>query len=490
MVRVPRDILPGEETTFYVLHSVEPRLGLGGAVQDVSFNLVEQNVTWFEHQNVESLVVQVAAEPAEGSNAAGYFQIGSLIGSSFYLPSGGVTRGASDRPYPLFLREAAGCRVRDGDGNEWIDYVMGWGSALLGYAHPEIREAVAQSLCNGAILSLPTELEIEVAYQLGEMIPNAQKVLFGKNGSDVCTAAVRLARVKTGRPLILFSGYSGWQEPFAPVFEKSLHDPSATCRAIRFAPNDLAEVSRLFEHHPVQIAGVILEPAAQVEGVDGPVQVADAVFLRSLKLMCQAHGTVLIFDEIMTGFRHPGGNVQNATGVTPDLACFGKALTSGMPLAALVGQREVMDHVARIFYHPTFKSDAYSLAAARAALQIYQREDIPAKVASFGERLRAAVAECSVESGMDGELVSPPYRMVYRFNEPDLNRRTLLRTLLHRELLARGILTFRGFMLPSAAHGDAELERTVDGFRGAFAAIRQAAAHRSLVSSLEIPPVV
>jgi glutamate-1-semialdehyde aminotransferase len=193
----------------------------------------------------------------------------------------------------------------------------------------------------------------------------------------------------------------------------------------------------------------------------------------------------------MTGFRHSSGSVQQATGVVPDLACFGKALAGGMPLSALVGRGDVLRPVlSRLFYHPTFKGEAYSFAAALKALEIYRREDVPGRIQAFGSRLMAGANRLSEELGIDGQMVGLPYRMVYRFNEPDVVRRSHMRTLLQQFLLQEGILAFRGFMLPSLAHGDRELEETLAAFRRALARVQRVAADGSFVSELEIPLVL
>lgn len=393
--------------------------------------------------------------------------------------------------YPTLIKRASGARIRDPEGNEWIDYVMGWGSALLGYAHPSIRKAIAKSLDCGAILSLPHVLEPEVVRLLVAAIPCAEMALFGKNGSDVCTAAVRAARLATGRRVILFSGYHGWHEPFAPIFEPALADPHQPADVHRFPANDVEALSRLVAEYDGRIAAIMLEPAAQIEGVDGPVRDADTPFLRRVAEICRQQGAVLIFDEIMTGFRHASGSVQKATGVVPDLACFGKALSSGMPLSVLLGKREVMETtLSRLFYHPTFKGDAYSFAAAAAALKIYREEDIPARIARFGEALRAGVDGISADLHVAGRLIGPAYRMVYRFDETDPQRLPLLRTLLQQELLRRGVLTFRGFMLPSLAHGEAELEQTLAAFRASLARVGEVADANAFARELELPLIL
>ena len=479
-VPLPRDVAPDEDVTFGFPLLVPLALSWTSQQSEWSFHLA----------GGDPLVVPVETGPAESDPAAEALQIGGLVCNGFHLPSRGVSRSRDGRLYPLFAKSASGCRVRDVEGNEWIDYVMGWGSALLGYARPEVSDAIRRALDSGSVLALPHALELEVAQLLCETVPCCETTLFGKNGSDVCTAAVRIARAHTCRAKILFSGYSGWQEPFAPVFEPRLSQPGHVPSAFRFATNDLAQVKALFDEHAGQVAAVIVEPAAQVEGVDGPVRDADPTFLRSLADLCRRNGALLIFDEIMTGFRHPGGSVQKATGVVPDLACFGKALTSAMPLSALVGRREVMNAANRIFYHPTFKGEAYSFAAAAASLRIYQTEDVPGQVAAFGLRLTEAVNEISKRVGIDGGMIGLPYRMVYRFNEPDPSLRTLMRTLLEQELLERGVLPFRGFFLPSTAHGETELQRTAEAFEAALRRVRDVRAADRFEDVLNIPPVV
>src|SRR5262249_44964788 len=158
-------------------------------------------------------------------------------------------------------------------------------------------------------------------------------------------------------------------------------------------------------------------------------------FLANVAAVCRERGIVLIFDEILTGFRHRAGSVQKAAGVVPDLTCLGKALTSGLPLSALVGRRALLEGtVGRIFYHPTFKGEAYSFAAALSALDVYERLDVPGHVHDFGTRLKDGVNRLSRELGVGGRMAGLPYRMVYQFLEPDPERRALKRTLLIQEL--------------------------------------------------------
>jgi glutamate-1-semialdehyde 2,1-aminomutase len=486
MPTLPHDVAPGEQAL--IGFPLELPKGLGD--WELSFSFVEQNVAWFDQQGVAPLRVSVGRALAESTALSHARRIARRVDASFYSPSQFVARSRDGRAFPVVVQEAAGARVRDADGNTWIDYVMGWGSALLGYANPEVRAAVAEMLDCGPILSLPHMLEMEVADALCELIPCAEQVLFGRNGSDACTAAVRAARLHTGRDLVLFSGYHGWQEPFASTFEPALRAPGTAPGAISFRLNDLEGLCGLVKAHAGQIAAVMLEPSAQAEGVEGPVRDCDPAFLRQVAEICREQGAVLIFDEIMTGFRYPRGSVQRATGVIPDLAVFGKALAAGFPLAALVGRQAILGPtLSRLFYHPTFKGDAYAFAAASAALRIYRTRDIAREIREIGTRLQAGVASIGRELGIDGGLIGLPYRMVYRFEEPEERRRTRRRTLLQQELLKHGVLTFKGFMLPSIAHGDEEIDRTLAAFRAALTTVAASAHDASIASDLEIPPV-
>lgn len=409
-----------------------------------------------------------------------------------WLVCDGVSWSRTGRPYPQFARSGLGCRTVDLEGREYVDYLMGWGSALLGYAHPRIQEAVAASLSSGAITTLTHHLMPEVAETLCAMFPGAQAATFGKNGSDVCTAAVRLARSATGRPVVLTCGYHGWQDwhvekyGFAATGVPVRGEPIA----LPFRPGDRDQIAQLFEAHRGQVAAVMLEPAGVIEGTSGPIRDADPEFLRDLAALARQEGALIVFDEILTGFRHPGGSAQHAAGVVPDLTCLGKALSAGMPLAALIGRKEIFDAaIGKIFYEPTFKGEAYSFAAAREALAIYREEDVPARIAAFGARLGALTEEMSAASGVAAEMIGPPFRRMLVFHEKDPRKRTLLRTLFHQELLREGVLTTQNLFLPSRAHDDEAFDLTRRAFERAFAVLAEAVATDRIVSSLEIPPL-
>jgi glutamate-1-semialdehyde 2,1-aminomutase len=483
--RIPRDVAPGEDVVLTIPVAFPPEADDGKWTVTVSF--VEQNVAWFHEHGMEPLVVDVRAEEPEQGALAEACAIARRSNWGMWQPTAGVTRSRSGGRYPTFIEHAEGCRVRDPEGNEWIDYVMAGGAALLGYAHPDVQAAIARQLGSSAVVTLAHMLEIKVSEMLCDMIPCAETVLFGKHGSDVCTAAIRTARLHTGRMKVLYSGYHGWHDWYVETLQPKLKDPSQPSTLFRFQLNDAASFGTLVEAHRGEIAAVILEPAAQAATLDDFPGDADPVFLRYVADVCRELGCVLIFDEIVTGFRYPHGSVQQATGVIPDLACLGKALGGGMPLSALVGRRDIMKTSLCAAYMPTFRGEVYSLAAAAAALQIHQRQDVPGRINDFGVALKDAINQLSRELSVPGHMMGVPFRLIYRFDEPDPLRRVLMRTLLQQELLQRGVLTYKGFMLPAIAHGAQEMAQTVSAFRGALTRVQEVAANGTFVRHLDIP---
>lgn len=485
MLRIPHDVAPGEKVML-TFRFIFPDAADNGKWR-MTFSFVELNVAWFDQNGVTPLMVAVRAEEPETGPTAEAIAISRRSNWGFWQPSQGVTRSRTGRRYPMFIKQAQGCRVCDLEGNEWIDYVMAGGSAILGYAHPEIQDAISQQLNSSAVVTLPHVLEIKATQMLCEMIPCAEMVLFGKHGSDACTAAIRIARLYTGRPKILFSGYHGWHDWYAETLQPKLKISSEPSNLFRFELNDLSLFRTLVKEHSGEIAAVILEPAAQAASLDGPVCDVDPDFLREMAQICRREEAVLIFDEIITGFRHPQGSVQNATGVIPDLACFGKALSAGMPLSALVGRREIMETSLQAVYMPTFRGEVYSLAAAVAALKIHGSQDVPGKIHAFGLELKNAVNHLSRELGVEGEMIGVPFRMIYKFHEPDELQRSLKRTFLQQELLQSGILTFQGYMLPSIAHGEKEMEQTISAFRAALKRVQEVSSEQTFARYLDIP---
>jgi len=487
-LQLPHSVDSGDRVTLHWVFRTTKEPGR----HTFKLDLVEQDVTTFEQQGEHPLEVSFEiVEPSVSENSRLRDQV--LVNHARgWLPCDGVSWSRTGRRYPQFALEARGCRITDVEGQRYVDYLMGWGTALLGYAHERVQAAVARALSSGATPTLTHRLMPEVAERLCAMFPGAEAATFGKNGSDVCTAAVRLARVHTGRPFILHCGYHGWQDWYAERYGFA-----ATGIPLRgelllasFEPNNLEQVARLLDVHRGQVAAVMLEPAGAIEGSSGPIQDADPVFLKEMAALARREGALVIFDEIMTGFRYLGGSVQHATGVVPDLTCLGKALTGGMPLSALIGRREIFDaSIGKIFFEPTFKGEAYSFAAAREALSIYQEQDIPARIWGFGNQLREMINRTCDRFCIPAEVIGPPFRMLLAFAEKDGRRRTLMRTLVQQELIQGGVLTTQNLFLPSAAHDGEALEVTRRAFEHALEVLAEAMKNDRFASYLEIPPL-
>ena len=260
---------------------------------------------------------------------------------------------------PAYLRRGQGCHVWDVDGNEYIDYTMGVGPLSLGYAYPAVDAAIQRQLADGITFSLMHPLEVALAERLHAILPNAEMVRYAKTGAEATSAAVRRARAYTGRDKVLCCGYHGWHDWYVSVLGRGAGVPQAVQDLVHtFAYNDPASLRAAIDH---DTACVILEPMTFELPRDG--------FLPEVQAICREHGALLIFDEMWTGFRLALGGAQQYFGVTPDLACYSKAIANGMPLAVLTGRAEVMRLLhEEVFFFSTFGGEALSLAAAMATL--------------------------------------------------------------------------------------------------------------------------
>lgn len=294
-------------------------------------------------------------------------------------------------PVPLYFADASGCRMTDVDGNCYIDYTLAWGPLILGHKHPALVEAIRQQAARPHILGAQHDLEYEVAEKIRQLVPCAERVAFTSSGSEAVQLALRLARAATGRRLVLkFEGhYHGWMDsvlishhpraeeigpPEAPqaVPESKGQVPNAVDNVLVAPWNRIEDVERLFERRGSDIAAVILEPVLCNSGCLLP----EPGYLEGLRRLADGYGTVLIFDEIITGFRMGLSGAQGFYGVTPDLATFGKALAGGAPLSAVAGRREIMELIGDggVAFGGTFNGNPISLACARAALAELERD--------------------------------------------------------------------------------------------------------------------
>ena len=369
---------------------------------------------------------------------------------------------------PVFLSRGSGAHVWDVDGNEYIDYMMALGPVILGYGVPEVDAAIRAQLASGIQFSLSHPLEVELAELLIDVIPCAEMVRFGKNGSDVTAGAIRLARVATGRDRVAVCGYHGWHDWYIGSTSRNKGVPEST-RALTstFRYNHPEDLSALFAEHPHEFAAVIMEPVHGEEPHEG--------FLERIAEMTQAHGALLVFDEVKTGFRMGLGGAQAYYSIRPDLACFGKAIANGMPLSALVGRRDIMEQLADAFFSFTAGGETLSLAAALATLKVLQETDSLKQIWDRGTELRDGYNRLAAEAGLAGvtRCGGLPPMTVTSFTDHSGAESALLRSLFQQEMLDRGILFDDGFVL-CAAHTEADRARTLQSCKEALQVVKDA----------------
>jgi len=383
---------------------------------------------------------------------------------------------------PLFIERGDGGRVWDIDGNVFIDYVLGLLPVVLGYRDPDVDAAIREQLDRGIVFSLASRLEAEVAERLVRLIPCAEMVRFGKNGSDATTAAVRLARACTGRDRVAVCGYHGWHDWYIGSTTRDLGVPAAVKALTTALPfNDLQAVADCLQREDV--AALVLEPAGIVDPAPG--------YLEGLRELTQKHGTLLVFDEIVTGFRINMGGAQAEYGVAPDLAAFGKAMGNGMPISAVVGRRDLMRRMEDIFFSGTFGGEALSLAAAAATIDKLEREQAVPRMRHLGRRLALAAGRQLVEHGLDKQikLGGPDWWPRLMIADPGPAGAVTVTSLLRQELITSGLLMSGAFNL-CLAHDQPGIEaQTVAALGTAFAALAGAMADKDPAKYLRGEPV-
>ncbi len=404
------------------------------------------------------------------------------------IPLGAQTFSKSAVQYPrgvspYFLERGDGCRVWDVDGNEYIDFVNGLCAMTLGYRDPDVDAAVRGQLDRGVIFSLSHPLEMQVAETIVEMVPCAEMVRFGKNGSDATTGAIRLARAFTGRDRIAACGYHGWQDWYIGSTSRNRGVPQATRELTHgFAFNKLDTLRDLFRKFPGEIAAVILEPMNTTRPAPG--------FLEGVRDLCKAEGALLVFDEMITGFRFADGGAQQLFGVTPDLCSLGKGMANGYPLSAVAGRADVMALMEEVFFSFTMGGEALSLAAALATMEKTRTMAVTARLAELGTRLQDGVEERIARHGCSDFLSSaghPSWSFLLFADCGDYSSWDI-KTLWMQEILARGILSF-GTHNMSYAHGPAEIDRLLEVYDEVFPVLRAAVLENRMNDYLRCAPL-
>lgn len=411
------------------------------------------------------------------------------------VPGGCHTYNKGDDQYPelapALIARGKGCHVWDVDGNQFIEYGMGSRAVTLGHAYPRVVDAVRASLELGTNFTRPAPEELACAELFLSLISGADMVKFTKDSSTANTAAVRLARRATGRDLVAicadhpFFSYDDWF--FCTTTADGGIPRVFRDQIVQFHYNDLASLRAQFAAHPGQIAAVILEPARIEEPGPG--------FLAELVALSHAEGAVVIFDEVITGFRWHARGAQHLYGVVPDLSVFGKAIANGFSLSALAGKREVMHWGGRdrpdedvFLLSTTHGAETPSLVAAIATMEIYRTEPVVEHLHRVGARLAEGLRQASARHGLT-EYVMPVGRACHLFfgtRDPDGKPSQPFRTLFLQELIKRGVLS-PSFVV-SYSHQDEDIDRTIDAIDGALAVYARAMAARSVDGLLVGPP--
>jgi glutamate-1-semialdehyde aminotransferase len=377
---------------------------------------------------------------------------------------------------PKFLARGSGCHVWDVDGNEYIDWPMALGPILLGYDYPTVTDAVVAQVREGTTFTLMHPSEVVLAERLVEVIPCAERVRFAKNGADATGGAIRAARALTGREHVIATGYHGYHDWYIATTERDAGVPQVhreLTHAVAF--NDLPELEAALSAH--QPAAVIMElPGTEPD--DGYLQAAVDLTHR--------HDALFILDEIVTGFRYALGGAQELYGIRPDLACLGKGMANGYPLASVVGSAEAMEAFERIFFSMTYSGETIALAAALATLDVLQSEPVIEQIWARGEQLRAGLRGLAGQVSFGVTLLGNPPRSALAFDD-GAGDSIELRALFLQECHKRGVL-FGVPMFPTYSHTEQDIAHTLSVVELAFERMQAAYTAGDLAAQLEGTP--
>ncbi len=409
-----------------------------------------------------------------------------------YIPGGVNSPVRSFRAVegtPPFIARGKGSRVWDVDGNEFIDYVCSWGPLALGHAHPAVVEALREAAGSGTSFGAPTEGEVELARMICEALPSVDSVRLVSSGTEACMSAIRLARAYTGRnKVIKFAGcYHGHADgllvragsgAMTHGVPTSAGVPDSYAQETLVADyNDLASVERYFEEYPGDVAGVIVEPVAGNMGVVPPSE----GFLEGLRRVTQANGAVLIFDEVITGFRVAYGGAQTLYGITPDITCLGKIIGGGLPVGAYGGRREIMEQVVPLgpmYQAGTLSGNPLAVTAGITTLRELQKPGVYEGLDALAQRLTDGIAVVfqraevpgsinRVQSMFTGFFTGGPVEALAQVEQSDAGQYgRYFHAMLERGVYFAPSQFEAGFV--STAHTEEDIDRTIEAAEAAL----------------------
>lgn len=404
------------------------------------------------------------------------------------IPLGSQTfsKSKTQLPYgvsPYFIDHAEGSRIWDVDNNEYIDFVNALASVTIGYCDSDVDAAVLNQLQKGVTFSLPHNLEMEVAELLIELIPSAEMVRFGKNGTDATSAAIRLARAYTNRDHVLVCGYHGWQDWYIGTTTKSLGIPKAVKNLTHtFQYNHIESLERLFRQYKDRIAAVILEPM----NVSWP----ENDFLNKAKKITHNNGAIFIFDETVTGCRFSKGGAQDLFNVTPDLTTLGKGLGNGFPLSAIVGKKEIMKRMEDIFFSGTFGGETLSLAAAKTVLTKVKEGKVIEKLHATGKNIIDGIQELIIKYDLSPviKINGHPSWSIITVSDLEQYDSSEIKTLFMQELFKRGIFCI-GTHNVSCAHNEEDVNSLLAAYDEVFSLLKSVCKENTLHNYLDAKPI-
>ena len=378
---------------------------------------------------------------------------------------------------PFFIEKGKGCKVWDVDDNEYIDFVNSLASVTLGYCDKDVDNAVQDQMKNGVIFSLAHTLEMEVAEKLIEIIPCAEKVRFAKNGTDATSASIRIARAYTNKEHVAVCGYHGWQDWYIGSTSRDLGVPKAVKELThKFEYNNIRSLEKIFQEQ--ELACVIMEPMNIEHPKEG--------FLEKVKELTHKNNALLIFDEIVTGFRVSLGGAQELFGVTPDLATLGKGMANGYPLSAVVGSNKVMQKVEDIFFSGTFGGETLSLAAASAVIDKYKNNNVIEHLNKVGTYLLDHLDKL-IDNNYLNDIFWTSGHPTWGFlhiKEQEQYNSFEIKTFFLQEIFKRGILTLGSHNL-SFSHSIKDADQLLRVYADVLPMIKQHIKSQTLLENIE-----
>lgn len=409
--------------------------------------------------------------------------LGHLTEAEKLIPLGAQTVSKSKLIFnpgiaPLYADKAIGSHIWDVDGNQYVDLVNSLAAVTLGHADPEISEAVKHQLDRGTTISLSHPIELEVAKKINSMVPCADMVRFGKNGSDATSAAIRVARAFTGRDRVLVCGYHGWHDWFIGTTPRGLGVPKAVSElAESIQYNNLSEVDQALADRSV--AALILEPMNSTWPEKG--------YLQGLRDLCNKYGTLLIFDETITGFRFAKGGAQEYFGVTPDLATFGKGLANGFPLCAVAGKKEFMILFEEVFFSGTFGGELLSLTAANVVLNRMENSNVIDELSKIGTKIESEVNSLIQKNELSDylQLSGHPSWKFLLWNPKLASELDGLKALFMQEISKNGILMIATHNISTAINND-DISKITEAYRNTLPLIKKAIDQSSVENLIDL----